>query len=77
MSEVLAVEVPNIPGGLNRVLEILSGTGINVEYMYAILGNKSSETAYMIFKVNDNDKAAFALSIAGIKLLDAEELSAL
>ncbi|MBQ7154400.1 MAG: acetolactate synthase [Synergistaceae bacterium] len=77
MSEVLAVEVPNIPGGLNRVLEILSGTGINVEYMYAILGNKSSETAYMIFKVNDNDKAAFALNIAGVKILEAEELSAL
>lgn len=77
MSEVLAVEVPNVPGGLNRVLEILDGTGINIEYMYAILGNKSSETAYMIFRVNDNDKAAFALNIAGIKILDAEELSAL
>ena len=77
MSEVLAVEVPNVPGGLNKVLEILSGTGINVEYMYAILGNKSSETAYMIFKVSDNDKASFALNIAGIKILDAEELSAL
>ena len=77
MSEVLAVEVPNVPGGLNKVLEILDGTGINVEYMYAILGNKSSDTAYMIFRVNDNDKAAFALSIAGIKILDAEELSAL
>ena len=77
MSDVLAVEVPNVPGGLNKVLEILDGTGINVEYMYAILGNKSSDTAYMIFRVNDNDKAAFALSIAGIKILDAEELSAL
>ena len=77
MTEVLAVEVPNVPGGLNKVLEILDGTGINVEYMYAILGNKSSETAYMIFRVNDNDKAAFALNIAGIKILDAEELSAL
>ena len=77
MSEVLAVEVPNVPGGLNRVLEILSGTGINVEYMYAILGNKSSDTAYMIFKVNDNEKAAFALNIAGVKILGAEELSAL
>ena len=77
MSEVLAVEVPNVPGGLNKVLEILDGTGINVEYMYAILGNKSSDTAYMIFRVNDNDKAGFALSIAGIKILDAEELSAL
>ena len=77
MSEVLAVEVPNVPGGLNKVLEILSGTGINVEYMYAILGNKSSETAYMIFKVSDNDKASFAMNIAGINILDAEELSAL
>ena len=77
MSEVLAVEVPNVPGGLNKVLEILAGTGINVEYMYAILGNKSSETAYMIFKVNDNNKAGFALNIAGIKILNAEELSAL
>lgn len=77
MTEVLAVEVPNVPGGLNKVLEILDGTGINVEYMYAILGNKSSETAYMIFRVNDNDKAAFALNIAGIKILDSEELSAL
>lgn len=77
MTEVLAVEVPNVPGGLNKVLEILDGTVINVEYMYAILGNKSSETAYMIFRVNDNDKAAFALNIAGIKILDSEELSAL
>lgn len=77
MTEVLAAEVPNVPGGLNKVLEILDGTGINVEYMYAILGNKSSETAYMIFRVNDNDKAEFALKIAGIKILDAEELSAL
>ena len=77
MTEVLAVEVPNVPGGLNRVLEILDGTGINVEYMYAILGNKSSNTAYMIFRVDDNDKASFALNIAGVKLLSAEELSAL
>lgn len=77
MTEVLAVEVPNVPGGLNKVLEILDGTGINVEYMYAILGNKSSNTAYMIFRVNDNDKAAFALNIAGVKILSAEELSAL
>ena len=77
MTEVLAVEVPNVPGGLNKVLEILNGTGINVEYMYAISGNKSLETAYMIFRVNDNDKAQFALNIAGIKMLGTEEISAL
>ena len=77
MTDVLAVEVPNVPGGLNKVLEVLDGAGINVEYMYAILGNKKSDTAYMIFRVNDNAKAAGALSGADIKIMGAEELSAL
>ena len=77
MTDVLAVEVPNVPGGLNRVLEILDGTGVNIEYMYAILGNKSSQTAYMIFRVDDNDKSAEALTKEGVKILDHEALSSL
>ena len=77
MTDVMAVEVPNVPGGLNRVLEILDGAGINVEYMYAILGNKKSDTAYMIFRVNDNAKASSALRSSGVKIMEAEELSAL
>ena len=77
MTDVMAVEVPNVPGGLNKVLEILDGVGINVEYMYAILGNKKSDTAYMIFRVNDNTKASSALRSSGVKIMEAEELSAL
>ena len=77
MTEVIAVEVPNVPGGLNRVLEILHEADVNIEYMYAILGNKSSETAYMIFRVNDNERSASSLRAAGVKILEAEELSAL
>ncbi len=77
MTDVLAVEVPNVPGGLNKVLEILDSVGVNIEYMYAILGNKSSQTAYMIFRVNDNEKSANALVKDGVKILEPEELSAL
>ena len=77
LTDVLAVEVPNVPGGLNKVLEILDGAGVNIEYMYAILGNKRSETAYMIFRVSDNEKAASALKNAGAKIMEPEELSAL
>ena len=77
LTDVLAVEVPNVPGGLNKVLEILDGAGVNVDYMYAILGNKKSDTAYMIFRVNDNTKASSALSGSGVKIMGAEELSAL
>ncbi len=77
LTDVLAVEVPNVPGGLNKVLEILDGAGVNIEYMYAILGNKKSESAYMIFRVDDNTKAADALNNARVKILDQSGLSAL
>ena len=77
LTDVLAVEVPNIPGGLDRVLAVIDGAGVNVEYMYAILGNKKSDTAYMIFRVNDNEKASAALKEAGVKIMEAEELSSL
>ena len=77
LTDVLAVEVPNVPGGLNKVLEVIDGAGVNVEYMYAILGNKKSDTAYMIFRVNDNEKASEALKASGVKIMEPEELSAL
>ena len=77
LTDVLAVEVPNVPGGLNKVLEILDGAKINIEYMYAILGNKKSESAYMIFRVDDNAKAADALNNARVKIMEQAELSAL
>ncbi len=77
LTDVLAVSVANVPGGLSRVLEVLHNADINVEYMYAILGNKKSENAYMIFRVNDNEKASSVLNDAGVKLVDQSELSAL
>ena len=77
LTDVLAVEVPNVPGGLNKVLELLDAAGVNIEYMYAILGNKTSETAYMIFRVNDLEKSSNALIKAGVRIMDKEGLSAL
>ena len=77
LTDVLAVEVPNVPGGLNKVLTVINSVKINIEYMYAILGNKKSESAYMIFRVNDNEKASSALEREGIKILNQFELSGL
>lgn len=34
---VVAVEVDDKPGGLNNILEALSGQNVNVEYMYAFV----------------------------------------
>lgn len=76
VSSVLAVAIPDVPGGLSQVLQVLTDEGTNVEYMYAFLGGKAG-SAYMIFKVAGHHKAAAALTGKGIRLVDQEELSEL
>ncbi|MBW2643306.1 MAG: ACT domain-containing protein [Deltaproteobacteria bacterium] len=49
-TDVVAVEVEDKPGGLNRILDILNRAGINVEYMYAFVQH-SGENAVMIFRI--------------------------
>ena len=74
VTKVLGVSVPDEPGGLNTVLAVLSEAGINVEYMYAFMGGKNVEHAYMIFRVEDNKAAVAALAAKGIRCVDQDEL---
>ena len=75
ITPVLGVAIPDVPGGLNRVLQVLTDAKINIEYMYAFLGGKTAEHAYMIFRVDDPNAAASVLSARGIKAVDQEEIS--
>jgi hypothetical protein len=73
VTEVLAVEVPDHPGGLADVLVALDGTGINIEYMYGfpyLLGDQ----AILIFRFADPDAAIERLQATGINLLASDEL---
>ena len=70
ITPVLGVELPDSPGGLDKVLQALSAAEVNVEYMYAFLGGKNRDCAYMIFRVADNDAAAQALAKQGIRLVE-------
>ena len=76
VSSVLAVAIPDVPGGLSQVLSVLAAENTNIEYMYAFLGARAG-SAYMIFKVAGHHKAAAALGAAGIRLVDQDELSEL
>ena len=76
LTPVLAVSVPDVPGGLSQVLELLAADEINVEYMYAFRGGKSNK-AYMIFRVADVARAAASLTASGIRLVGQDELSEL
>lgn len=74
ITPVLAVAIPDEPGGLNHVLQVLGDGGVNVEYMYAFLGGKNSEHAYMIFRVADNDKAVEVLTQNKIALVSQDHI---
>lgn len=73
ITPVLGVAIPDVPGGLNKVLQVLTDARINVEYMYAFLGGKT-EAAYMIFRVEDNNAAAEVLASRGIKTLEEADI---
>ena len=77
VTPVVGVAIPDTPGGLNQVLEVLSQARVNVEYMYAFLGGKDTDHAYMIFRVANENAAAAALANEGIKVVEQEEIEAL
>lgn len=75
-NEVVAVVVPDRPGGLAGILGTLQEKGINVEYMYAFV-QKSEGNAVLIFRFDDTDKAIDALRQGNIKVLSGEEMKKL
>ena len=62
---VTAVEIPDEPGGLAKVVSILAGHGVNIEYTYAFM-TRSHGKACVVFRVEDNECAENLLSQNGI-----------
>lgn len=75
LSDVLALEIPDVPGGLNKVLKTLSAAQVNLEYMYAFLGGKEIDKAFVILKVAHIDRAEATLVTAGFNLVEQEEIA--
>ena len=74
-TEVLAVEVPDEPGGLAKVLQIVEDADINVEYLYSFV-RTVSENALILLRVENNKNAACikALQANGVRVLSDEEV---
>lgn len=75
-TDVLAVDVPDIPGGMAEVLEKLDQAGVNVEYAYAFIGipNKG---AIVVIRVENPKDALDAIANSGIRTLKGEEIYSL
>jgi len=68
VTEVVAVEVPDRPGGLAELLKVFEKTDTNIEYMYAFTFGRG-ETAVLIFRFNNPDAAIAQLQSAGVNVV--------
>ena len=66
---VLAVEIPDEPGGLAKVVSILGEQGVNIEYTYAFM-TRSHGKACVVFRVENNEQAEAILAEHGIDTLN-------
>jgi len=74
LTPVLAYEIPNEPGGLNKLLMRFTQAGINIEYMYSCIIGDEEKRAYMILRVADTAAAEAAMTRAGLRSLDLESI---
>lgn len=73
MTPVLAVAVPDAPGGLAPVLKLLAEGNIDIEYMYSLFTHREGK-AYMVFRVSDEEKFVKLLASNGMETVSNEEL---
>lgn len=71
---VVGVRLRNEPGALATVVKVLSEGNINVEYMYAFNG-ATPHHAYLVLRVDDNEKVAELLLKEGIKCITQEQVA--
>jgi hypothetical protein len=75
-TNVVAVAVPDRPGGLHDILMMLHEANLNVEYMYAFV-RSSGNNAVMIFRIEKDQDAISLLESKGVSVIDGEHLYAL
>jgi hypothetical protein len=73
VTDVIAVEVEDKPGGLNKILKVFNKADINIEYSYAFI-EKKKDNAIVIFRIDDSEKALEVLKANGIPVATDEIL---
>ena len=70
-SDVVAIKVPDVPGGLAGVLEVIAQKGISIEYMYSMMSNHFSGNAIMVFQTTEPPKV---FADAGLAVLSGADI---
>jgi hypothetical protein len=73
VSEMVAIQVADEPGGLAKILTTLEKAGVNLEYMYGFTLKKEGK-GVLAFRFDDPDKAIAALRKKGLHPVSSVEL---
>lgn len=73
LTDVIAVAVPDVPGGLHKIMSALADGGEDIQYIYAFLHPKK-EQAYVIIRANDDENAVRALADHGVSVIESGEI---
>ena len=73
LTDVIAIGINDKPGEFAKAMRILADHHITVEYMYAFISRDKGK-AFVIIRVDNDEKAVQALQETGITLLNAEEI---
>ena len=73
VTPVVGAAIPDTPGGLDQVLRVLSGAGVNVEYMYAFVGNQDGH-AVVVMRTDNAETALQALEDNHVSTLDPKDI---
>ena len=71
LTDVVCVNMPDQPGSLYRILEILTDEGINVDYMYAFSNN---DVALAVIRAADIQRVTEVLDRNRLKLLSQSDI---
>ena len=73
ITKVVGISIPDEPGSLAKIVNILARHNINIEYMYAFI-TVSKKFASVVLRVADNDLAEQILVENGIRLLEESDI---
>jgi hypothetical protein len=75
-TDVVAIEVPDKPGGLASILKILAENDVNIEYMYGFV-EKFSDKALLVMRFEDTDFAQQILAKNNIRAVAEKDIQGL
>ena len=75
-TDVVGVKIGDQPGKLSTALDVLDKADINMEYLYAFMA-RTEKHAYVVIRVEDNNKAETALESAGYHIITDADIAKL